>query len=61
MRIAELSLRPCLIESLPVSAKDELEVINKVEKKIAQAKYLKRRKKQLKATLDKNDLAIRSQ
>ena len=58
MQITELGLRPCLIESFPISAKDELEAIDKAEKKISRATYLKRRKKRLAGILKKTDAAI---
>jgi len=58
MQITELGLRPCLMEEFPVSVKDELEAINKAEKKISQATYLKRRKNRLAAILKKADVAI---
>ncbi len=57
MQITELGLRPCLIEGFPISATDELEAIDKAEKKISQATYLKRRKNRLAAILKKTDVA----
>ncbi len=54
MRIAELGLRPCLIEDFPITFKDELEAINKKELEIDRSNYLKSRKKRLKAKMAKS-------
>jgi hypothetical protein len=53
MQITDLDLRPCLIEKFPISFKDEVKDISKIEKKIDQHEYLKQRKKRLKAKLAK--------
>ncbi len=58
MIIAELGLRPCLVEEFPISMKDELKSISKAEKYVAQRQNLNRRKKRLKAVLNKTGIKI---
>ena len=53
MQITELGLRPSLMENFPISFRDELKAINKAEREIDKSKYLKFRKKRLKAKLTK--------
>ena len=51
MIIAELGLRPCLMEEFPNAAEERLKTIDKIEKRIDQSNYLKSRKKRLRAKL----------
>lgn len=58
MQIYELGLRPCLIERTDFDDKLDLQMISKIQKHVARSKNVKRRKKKLKAILDKIDVAI---
>lgn len=56
MQIRELGLRPCLIErNEPLDTKLDLQMIDKIEDRIALKKNLSRRKKRLKTMLNKID------
>ncbi len=56
MQIIELGLRPCLKErNEPLDTQLDFQMIGKIDDRIAQKKNLNRRKKRLKAVLDKID------
>lgn len=58
MFIEELGLRPCLLERTePYDTQLDLQMIGKIEKRIARKQNLARRKKRLKVIFNKIDAA----
>lgn len=59
MRFMDLGLRPSLQEGIPsIDTELEIQMLNKIEQKIAQQRNLSRRKKRLSAILQKIDTKL---